>query len=623
MRMDALEPPDRLPIISFLIRCPADSKGCSRFLHTSFVCALLNDVFGIQTRGGCACAGPYALHLLGIDDAKSFALEKILLEQTEVMRPGFVRLSLTYFTSRAEVDYTLAALQAVANHGWRLLPLYRLDAKSGIWRHKARVKSFPERKWLAHMHFPAVYDRDKLSTIPTYDGPRRSGSPPEFLYEISLRSQLRAGIELLKHCGQENPLKCLEVGELSTEYEGRMLFISDQRHTAAVRLKSVSRGDRAKSGLPVSSEFAAKSFRWFMFPSEASELLSKATYHVKKCQEYKNYSHFPLSQQPSPGELQGALCPRYFREDSGALSDETSFRGGYHPFERNAGFEVQEDTPRMASKKYPLYGKSGTCGLHGGFARQRIMSAILTSRISTKEEIHMLRNTSEGVESSSVGSACDRQPPLSSIQDADDSDSRDGNAVLSGVNTCDLDLSGDIHSEVQMQNKFAEPPPKLLSLVSKAVSQWNMIDSGDRVLLGLSGGKDSMAMLHILKALQRRYPPGTFELFCCTIDPGTEAYNPRPLVAYLDSLGVKYHYIEENIMDMATKHMSGDSICAFCARMKRGALYTCMRQHGYNKLVLAQHLDDIVESFFMSAMHNGVLRTMKASYVVRQKTSTR
>ena len=76
-------------------------------------------------------------------------------------------------------------------------------------------------------------------------------------------------------------------------------------------------------------------------------------------------------------------------------------------------------------------------------------------------------------------------------------------------------------------------------------------------------------------------------------------------------------------MDMATKHMSGDSICAFCARMKRGALYTCMRQHGYNKLVLAQHLDDIVESFFMSAMHNGVLRTMKASYVVRQKTSTR
>jgi hypothetical protein len=62
--------------------------------------------------------------------------------------------------------------------------------------------------------------------------------------------------------------------------------------------------------------------------------------------------------------------------------------------------------------------------------------------------------------------------------------------------------------------------------------------------------------------------------------------------------------------------MSGDSICAFCARMKRGALYSCMREHGYNKLVLAQHLDDVVESFLMSTMHNGLIRTMKAAYVV-------
>jgi tRNA(Ile)-lysidine synthase TilS/MesJ len=135
-------------------------------------------------------------------------------------------------------------------------------------------------------------------------------------------------------------------------------------------------------------------------------------------------------------------------------------------------------------------------------------------------------------------------------------------------------------------------------------------------MLGLSGGKDSLAMLHILKALQRRYPPGTFSLACCTIDPGTEAFNPRPLIEYCASLGVEYHYREERIMEMASTHMSGDSICAFCARMKRGALYSCMRAHGYNKLVLAQHLDDVVESFLMSTMHNGLIRTMKAAYVV-------
>ena len=73
----------------------------------------------------------------------------------------------------------------------------------------------------------------------------------------------------------------------------------------------------------------------------------------------------------------------------------------------------------------------------------------------------------------------------------------------------------------------------------------------------------------------------------------------------MKSLGLEYHYLDEKIMAMAENHMSGDSICAFCARMKRGALYSCCRREGYNKLVLAQHLDDCVESFLMSTMYNG------------------
>ena len=149
--------PSRLPIVSFLIRGPADSKGRSRFLHHSFVCAVLdNDVFGVQVRGGCACVGPYALELLGIEAAAAAALETLLLDQAEVMRPGFVRLSLPYFASNAEVEYALSAVHAVANHGWRLLTLYRLDTKTGEWRHKSRARSFPERKWLAHLNFPTT-----------------------------------------------------------------------------------------------------------------------------------------------------------------------------------------------------------------------------------------------------------------------------------------------------------------------------------------------------------------------------------------------------------------------------------------------------------------------------------
>ena len=126
----------RLPIISFLIKGPADAEGRSRFLHSSFVCAVLNDVFGIQVRGGCACAGPYALRILGIGVAASMALETLLLEQSEIMRPAFVRLSLPYFTSDSELEYALAALNAVADHGWRLLPIYCMVAKTGEWRHR-------------------------------------------------------------------------------------------------------------------------------------------------------------------------------------------------------------------------------------------------------------------------------------------------------------------------------------------------------------------------------------------------------------------------------------------------------------------------------------------------------
>jgi len=69
--------------------------------------------------------------------------------------------------------------------------------------------------------------------------------------------------------------------------------------------------------------------------------------------------------------------------------------------------------------------------------------------------------------------------------------------------------------------------------------------------------------------------------------------------------GIKYHYLSEPIIELAKSKMQGDSLCAFCSRFKRGLLYACCREHKYNKLVLAQHLDDVGESFMMSALHNG------------------
>jgi tRNA 2-thiocytidine biosynthesis protein TtcA len=140
-----------------------------------------------------------------------------------------------------------------------------------------------------------------------------------------------------------------------------------------------------------------------------------------------------------------------------------------------------------------------------------------------------------------------------------------------------------------------------------------MIRRGDRILLGLSGGKDSLSLLHILHHLQK-YSPVAFELAAVTVDPQVEGFDPSPLRLYVESLSIPYFYEQQPLMERATQHMKKDSYCSWCARMKRGVMYAVARREQYNVLALAQHLDDLAESFLMSAFHTGQLRTMKAHY---------
>jgi tRNA(Ile)-lysidine synthase TilS/MesJ len=165
-----------------------------------------------------------------------------------------------------------------------------------------------------------------------------------------------------------------------------------------------------------------------------------------------------------------------------------------------------------------------------------------------------------------------------------------------------------------MKENRSKPPKALLRKVGRAVADFNMIREGDRILLGVSGGKDSLSLLHVLKHLQS-YAPVRFDLAVLTVDPEVEGFDPRPLKDYYDRLGVAWHYEQQPIMDQAKEHMDGDSFCAYCSRMKRGIMYTTCREEGYNVLALAQHLDDLAESLMMSMFHGGQLRTMKAHYV--------
>ena len=149
---------DRLSIVSFVIRRPA-----GRHMHHNLVVSILNDLFGIQARGGCSCAGPYGHRLLGIDLERSREFEREITGGCEGIKPGWVRVNFTYFTSEAVFRYIVEAVAMVAEHGHRLTPLYRFEPATGLWRHKDGPVEPPLR--LAQL----AYDSEGLLSYPRRD----------------------------------------------------------------------------------------------------------------------------------------------------------------------------------------------------------------------------------------------------------------------------------------------------------------------------------------------------------------------------------------------------------------------------------------------------------------------
>jgi len=137
----------RLPIFAFTIYIP----GVCKYLHHNLVCRLFNDLFGIQVRSGCACAGPYALDLLNINDAKTdiysmFMTEDVCLRgddkivRTMMMKPGFTRLNLPFFATDDEINYIFDAVDFIATHGWKFLPLYTYNPATASWTTRNRFE---------------------------------------------------------------------------------------------------------------------------------------------------------------------------------------------------------------------------------------------------------------------------------------------------------------------------------------------------------------------------------------------------------------------------------------------------------------------------------------------------
>ncbi len=151
---------------------------------------------------------------------------------------------------------------------------------------------------------------------------------------------------------------------------------------------------------------------------------------------------------------------------------------------------------------------------------------------------------------------------------------------------------------------------RLRRLVGQAISDFAMIADGDLIMVAISGGKDSYAMLNVLTRLQK-YAPIKFEVIAVNLDQNHPGFPTDVLPSYLESKNIRFKIIKQDTYSVVKQIIpEGKTMCSLCSRLRRGALYNTARQIGASKIALGHHRDDIIETFFLNLFHGGKIKSM-------------